>query len=73
MAEVPTGIDLGTSNSVIGLFINGKISIVPNSIGDPLTPSVVKILEKGEAIGEEIIMHKQNVKKNNNRNKKNNR
>ena len=61
MAEVPTGIDLGTSNSVIGVFINGKITIVPNSIGDSLTPSVVEILEKGEAIGEETIMHKENV------------
>ena len=62
MEDIATGIDLGTSNSVIGVFKNGKIYIVPNSIGDPITPSVVEILEKGEAIGEETIMHKVNVK-----------
>ena len=62
MEDIAVGIDLGTSNSVIGVFKNGKINIVPNSIGDPLTPSVVEILDKGEAIGEETILHKSNIK-----------
>ena len=47
---------------MIGVFKNGKIHIVPNSIGDPLTPSIVEILEKGEAIGEEIMLHKADEK-----------
>ena len=52
------GIDLGTSNSKIGVFKDGKVEIVPNSIGDTSTPSIVAILDKGEAIGEETILYK---------------
>ena len=62
MASIPTGIDLGTSNSVIAVYKDGKVNIVPNLIGDPITPSVVVILDKGEAIGEEIMLHKINEK-----------
>ena len=63
MSTIPTGIDLGTSNSAIGVFKNGIVNIVPNSIGDPLTPSIVEILDKGEAIGEETMLHKMEEKK----------
>ena len=62
MSFLIAGIDLGTSNSVIGVFKDGKIQIVPNSIGDSLTPSIVQFLDKGEAIGEETIMHKADAK-----------
>jgi molecular chaperone HscC len=41
MSTIPKGIDLGTSNAAIGVFKNGKVNIVPNSIGDPLTSSIV--------------------------------
>ena len=42
MADISTGIDLGTSNSVIGVFKDGKVIIVPNLIGETITPSIDK-------------------------------
>ena len=62
MADIAAGIDLGTSNSVIGIFKEGKVNIVPNSIGDSITPSIVEILDKGEAVGEEIMIKKADEK-----------
>ena len=56
--EVAIGIDAGTSNSVIGAFINHKVEIIPNTIGDTFTPSVVEITDDGVAVGEETILHK---------------
>ena len=35
------GIDLGTSNSVLALLVNGSPEVIPNREGDRLTPSVV--------------------------------
>ena len=58
MNEIAVGIDAGTSNSCIGVYQRKKIEIVPNSIGDTCTPSVVDILDEGELIGEETILHK---------------
>ena len=37
----PVGIDLGTTNSVIAVMEAGEPTIIPNSEGDRLTPSVV--------------------------------
>ena len=62
MSEIAAGIDLGTSNSKIGVFKNGKVQIIPNLIGDPSTPSIVAILDKGEVVGEETIMYKADEK-----------
>lgn len=56
--EVIAGIDLGNSNSVISVLKNGKVHIVPNSIGDSITPSVVEILDDKILVGEETIIHK---------------
>ena len=56
--EVVAGIDLGNSNSVIAVLKNGKVSIVPNSIGDSITPSVVEILDDKILVGEETIIQK---------------
>lgn len=41
------GIDLGTTNSLVASFRNGKAEIIPNRLGQHLTPSVVSVDEKG--------------------------
>ena len=53
---IAAGIDLGTLYSKIGVFKDGKVQIVPNSIGDQYTPSIVSILDNNEAIGEETML-----------------
>jgi molecular chaperone DnaK (HSP70) len=50
MTDDVAAIDLGTSNSKIAVFFEGKIQSVPNKIGDCSTPSIVAILNDGEAI-----------------------
>lgn len=39
------GIDLGTTNSAIAVWLDGKATLIPNSLGQFLTPSVVSIDE----------------------------
>ncbi|SHO57096.1 Hsp70 family protein [Vibrio quintilis] len=39
------GIDLGTTNSAIAVWLDGKAILIPNSLGQYLTPSVVSIDE----------------------------
>lgn len=47
------GIDLGTTNSLVACFRNGKPEIIPNRLGKHLTPSVVSVSEDGTVyIGE---------------------
>jgi len=41
------GIDLGTTNSLVACFRNGKAEIIPNRLGENLTPSVVSVDDKG--------------------------
>jgi len=58
------GIDLGTTNSLVACFIDGKSVIIPNALGENLTPSVVSVLENGEIITgsaakERLITHPQ--------------
>jgi molecular chaperone DnaK len=44
------GIDLGTTNSVAAILINGEPQVIPSSEGERLTPSVVAVTPKGERI-----------------------
>jgi molecular chaperone HscC len=37
------GIDLGTTNSLIAVFRDGRPELIPNALGDVLTPSVVAV------------------------------
>lgn len=37
------GIDLGTTNSVVSCYIDGEAVVIPNRLGEHLTPSVVSI------------------------------
>ncbi len=46
------GIDLGTTNSLIGTFENGKSVLFPNSAGELLTPSVVSFDDSGVIVGQ---------------------
>ncbi|MEJ5058053.1 MULTISPECIES: molecular chaperone HscC [unclassified Pseudomonas] len=39
------GIDLGTTNSLIALWLDGRAQLIPNALGDVLTPSVVSLDE----------------------------
>ena len=42
------GIDLGTTNSLVCVWEDGKSKLIPNAFGEYLTPSVVGFGEKGE-------------------------
>ena len=42
------GIDLGTTNSLVTVYKDGKVTPIPNTFGEILTPSVVSFGENGE-------------------------
>ena len=44
------GIDLGTTNSLVGVWRNGAPVLIPNALGEVMTPSVVSLSEKGEVL-----------------------
>ena len=47
MSALQIGIDLGTTNSLIAQFIDGKTRLIPNRLGHFLTPSAVSMAEDG--------------------------
>ena len=44
------GIDLGTTNSLVAAWRDGEAQIIPNALGEALTPSVVSIDDNGEVL-----------------------
>lgn len=48
--EPIVGIDLGTTNSLVAVFEEGKPRLIPNAHGEFLTPSVVGLLDDGQVI-----------------------
>ncbi len=48
--ETIIGIDLGTSTSEVAVFEDGIISVIPNHLGEMVTPSCVHFKENGEVL-----------------------
>ena len=44
------GIDLGTTNSAVGIWRDGQATLIPNSLGHVLTPSAVSVDEDSDSI-----------------------
>ena len=52
MKNIEIGIDLGTTNSEISIFNNGKVEVVKNTFGSEFTPSVFGVNKaKNEEVG----------------------
>ncbi len=44
------GIDLGTTNSAVGIWRDGRAELIPNRLGQMLTPSAVGLDESGQLL-----------------------
>lgn len=42
-------IDLGTSNSLVGIFENGQSKLINNPYGMKTTPSAIALMSKGKS------------------------
>lgn len=56
------GIDLGTTNSLVAVWKDGQATLIPNALGQVLTPSVVSIDENdhilvGQPARERLVTH----------------
>ncbi|HLT14871.1 MAG TPA: Hsp70 family protein, partial [Marinobacter sp.] len=50
MKSLAIGIDLGTTNSLIAVWQDGKSKLIPNSLGQLMTPSAVSLDEDGSLL-----------------------
>ncbi len=50
MAEIAIGIDLGTSTSCVALSRQGRVEVLPNAFGEPVSASVVAFRADGTAV-----------------------
>lgn len=49
-AGIRVGIDLGTTNSLVACLIDGEPIVVPNTLGERLTPSAVSLTDDGTIV-----------------------
>ncbi|MBI1914788.1 MAG: Hsp70 family protein [Planctomycetes bacterium] len=51
MTKISAGIDLGTTNSCLAVLQGDKPVVIPNDLGEPITPSLVSIQPEGAVVG----------------------
>lgn len=52
------GIDLGTTHSLVGVWRDGQCQLLPNALGETLTPSVVGMDDDGQIISGRLAMER---------------
>jgi len=61
MSDTPVGIDLGTSNSVVTVVLEGEPIVIPDEEGHRIHPSVVHLGEDGQTrVGHEATEYRIN-------------